>query len=131
MQKILNKLAKANKPLTSVKHKINLAQVDDLTQNEQYISELAYTHLNNVFDLADQMEEQLGFLAGLGDLAQESMEDVYSLEEAIQDLGIDMPEDIAELKLRFTILKDLKVSEDANEHLQRIKNGLELFKDIV
>jgi uncharacterized protein YgfB (UPF0149 family) len=130
MQKILNKLAKTNKRSTSVK-KVNLAQVDDLTQNEQYISELAYTHLNNVFDLADQMEEQLGFLAGLGDLAQESMEDVYSLEEAIKDLGIDMPDDIAQLKLRFTILKDLKVSEDANEHLQRIKIGLELFRDIV
>lgn len=131
MQKIFNKLAKSNKGLTSVKHKVALQQVDDLTFNEDYISEYGYVTLNQLLDLCAEMEEKLGFLAGLGDLAKESLETTIDMEKAIQDLGIDMPEDIANLKLRFTILKDLDMSEGVNDQLQKIKVSLELFEGIV
>ena len=130
-QKILDKLAKSNKRSTSVKHNVSLQKVDDLTNAQDYISEAGYIAIERVLDLSAEMEEKLGFLAGLGDLAQESLQTTSEMENAIADLGIDMPEDIAYLKLRFTILKDLNIADSLNDHLQKMNVSLELFESII
>ena len=130
-QKILDKLAKSNKRSTSVKHNVSLQKVDDLTNAQDYISEAGYIAIERVLDLSAEMEEKLGFLAGLGELAQESLQTTSEMENAIADLGIDMPEDIAYLKLRFTILKDLNIADSLNDHLQKMNVSLELFESII
>ena len=38
-QRILDKLAKSNKPLTSVKHKVDLSKVDDLASRLKVIQD--------------------------------------------------------------------------------------------
>ena len=96
-QRILDKLAKSNKPLTSVKHKVDLSKVDDLASRlkviqddvngaEQTIDE-GYSYIKSAFETTRDAYGEL----------MEIKSAYNNLEESIEALGIDLPQDVVDL----------------------------------
>lgn len=122
MQKIFNKLAKTNKRSTSVKHKVDLSNITELEDHVEFIVSSVEDLGKTSIDLVRQLEENLGSIAGFGDLATEDLSMANEIKSAVDDLGIETPESLKDTIILCEIVKDLgEYSNEIYEHLNKVK----------
>tara|TARA_R110001606_G_scaffold394060_1_gene564615 strand:+ start:185 stop:583 length:399 start_codon:yes stop_codon:yes gene_type:complete len=122
MQKIFNKLAKTKKCLSSVKHKVDLSNITELDDHVEFIVSSVEDLGKTSIDLVRQLEENLGSIAGFGDLATEDLAMANELKSAVDDLGIETPESLEDTIILCEIVKDLgEYSNEIYEHLNKVK----------
>ncbi len=122
MQNIYNKLAKTNKRSTSVKHKVDLSNITELEDHVEFIVSSVEDLGKNSIDLVNQLEENLGSIAGFGDLASEDLAMANELKNAVDDLGIETPESLEDTIILCEIVKDLgEYSKEIYEYLNKVR----------
>lgn len=95
MQNIYNKLAKSNKRLTSVKHKVDLSNITELEDHVEFIVSSMEDKAKYTLNLLGELEECLGTLQGFVDLGKEDLAMANELKSAVDDLGIETPESLS------------------------------------
>ena len=122
MQKILNKLAKANKPLTSVKHKVDLSNITELEDHVEFIISSMESEAKLGMDQLSALEQTLGFLSGFVDLAKEDLAMANELKSAVDDLGIETPQSLLDTIQLLEIITDGYFDyESLNDERQKIE----------
>lgn len=107
-QRILDKLAKANKCSTSVKHKVDLSNITELEDHVDFISNELILHTERTLDAIDMIGESMGIIDGLLELSKEDLDIVLDMQNAISDLGIETPENLMTLEEKLSDLAQLQ-----------------------
>ncbi len=121
MQNIFNKLAKANKRSTSVKHKVDLSMLNDIQAEAEDIFNNMQDAGNDAMDGIAKTEQSLGFLQGNIDRAKDLRQIKDEMLQQVLDLGIDVPQNLENLD---TFIEDILLFDDfesQNDKLQSIK----------
>lgn len=108
MQKIFNKLAKTNKRLTSVKHKVDLSNITELEDHVEFVLNTLIENTDKVTEGIDMIGESMGIIDGALDLAKDDLDIILDMQNAISDLGIDIPENLLKLENQLIDLVELQ-----------------------
>jgi|9_EtaG_2_1085328.scaffolds.fasta_scaffold03076_4 hypothetical protein len=108
MQKIFNKLAKTNKPSTSVKHKVDLSNITELEDHVEFVLDIVESESSRSIDLLNELGESMGALDGAMSLVKEDYEHALELMNAIEDLGIDTPDSLIRVLDQLMNLVDMR-----------------------
>lgn len=121
-QRILDKLAKANKPSTSVEHKVDLSNITELEDHVEFIISSMESEAKLGMDQLSALEQTLGFLSGFVDLAKEDLAMANELKSAVDDLGIETPQSLLDTIQLLEIITDGYFDyESLNDERQKIE----------
>jgi len=124
-QRILDKLAKTNKRLTSVKHKVDLSNITELDDHMDMVHGIVDENMEQAIYHIEGLQQALGFLAGAVDLAKEDLGITLDMENAIADLGIETPQSLKDVMFRATAISEIgNAPEMWNDRIEDIKNDI-------
>lgn len=107
-QRVLDKLAKSNKRSTSVKHKVDLSNITELEDHVEFVLNTLIEQTDRVTDAIDMIGESMGNIDGLLGLAKDDLDIILDMQNAISDLGIDIPENLLKLENQLIDLVELQ-----------------------